>query len=88
VQPNPFRQQTAIEYRLPVDRDPSSISAGVFDAAGHAIRALVPEARDAGWGVLRWDGRDASGTATPAGIYFCRLKAGALISTRAILRVR
>lgn len=88
VQPNPFRQGTAIEYCLPADTDPSSLSAGIFDAAGHAIRALVPEARDAGRGVLRWDGRDAGGARMPAGIYFCRLKAGSVISTRAILRVR
>lgn len=88
AQPNPFRHETVITYRGPGSGAPASLSASIFDAAGHAIRALVPEARDAGGGVLRWDGCDARGTRMPAGVYFCRLRAGAVSSTRALLRVR
>jgi len=45
----------------------------IYDARGRRVRTLSLAARSAERAVASWDGRDASGRATPAGVYFAAL---------------
>jgi hypothetical protein len=48
------------------------LAAGRFGAGNHA---------------LSWDGRDDGGRAVAAGVYWARLRSGAIIATRKIVRL-
>ncbi len=78
--PNPFNPTTSVEYYLP-ERQRVRIS--VFDASGRMAAVLVDGVQSAGDHVARWQ---ASGFAS--GIYFCRLEAGDVVSTKKIVLLR
>jgi hypothetical protein len=69
--PNPFAERTALRFGLAawgrVDLD-------IYDVSGRLVRHLVGETRPAGEYRATWDGRDDSGGAAPAGVYFSRLE--------------
>ena len=71
--PNPFNPSTTIRYALP---EASPVRLTVYNALGQEVRVLVNEAQGPGFHSARWDGRDASGRAAAAGVYFYRLEAG------------
>lgn len=55
---------------------PASVRARVMSAQGKSLREIEPaSSRQAGMHSLQWDGRDASGTALPAGAYLIELSA-------------
>lgn len=56
----------------------------VYDLGGRAVRLLEDGWQEAGARSLAWDGRDATGAATPAGLYFIRAETQ---GQRATLRV-
>jgi predicted outer membrane repeat protein len=84
--PNPFRAATVIPYALP-DRVPDDATLEILDCAGRCVRTLRC-ARQAGSGQVAWDGRDASGAPVAAGVYQARLRAGAWVASRPLLRIR
>jgi hypothetical protein len=78
ARPNPCRGDLEVSYSLPREE---RVSLVVYNAAGQAVRTLAEGVMPAGVHRLRWAGK-------AAGIYFLRLKAGSVISTRRILLVR
>ncbi len=85
VQPNPFT--TAAEVSLSL-KQAGGVTLQVFGLSGRRIRNEDLGRRAAGAHVVSWDGRDDSGEAVPAGIYFVRVLAGADRDERKIVRVR
>jgi hypothetical protein len=78
--PNPFNPTMSVEYYLP-ERQRVKIS--VFDASGRMAAVLVDGVQSAGDHVARWQ---ASGFSS--GIYFCRLEAAGVVSTKKIVLLR
>jgi hypothetical protein len=78
--PNPFNPVTSVEYYLP-ERQRVRIS--VFDASGRVVAVLADGVQSAGDHVARWR---ADGFAS--GVYFCRLEAGGVVSTKKIVLLR
>jgi hypothetical protein len=79
VAPNPVTGSAVIRYALPAL--PAAGGKGpvarIYDASGRLVRSLTPataEARDNN--TMVWDGRLASGSEAPPGIYFLRLAYG------------
>lgn len=73
--PNPFNPMTTIRFELPSER---RVDLKVFDASGRMVRELLRGVMyPAGRHSVEWDGRDESGRIASAGVYFCRLSAGA-----------
>jgi len=68
--PNPFGDQTRIDYALP---NGGRVSLAVHDLRGAIIASLADGVVAAGRWSAVWDGRDANGRRVPAGIYFARL---------------
>lgn len=56
----------------------------VYDLGGRVVRTLADGWQEAGALAVAWDGRDAAGTETPAGLYFIRAEAQ---GNRATLRL-
>ena len=59
-----------VRFALP-SRGPVALE--VFDVAGRRVRSLASGPFEAGEHAIGWDGRDADGHATAAGVYFVRL---------------
>ena len=84
VAPNPFSGRTTIRFDVPVK---SRVSLEVFDVSGRLVRTLEKGWMDAGRKGVTWDGRNASGRTTGAGVYFVRLEADDFRATRKVLRL-
>jgi len=78
---NPFRGGVALAYRLE-GSGPGRLR--VYDLAGRQEKSYAVT----GSGLLRWDGRDASGHLVPGGFYFFRLEQGPHSVTCKALLVR
>lgn len=83
--PNPFNPSTSIRFILPV---PGRVDVSIFDVSGRIIAVLASGFRPAGPHTVRWNGLDDSGAAVPAGVYFCRMNAGAFSETRKLTLVK
>ena len=82
VAPNPVSGEIVLRYTLPAA---GRVRLAVYDVAGRFIASPVDALEVEGRHVVRWDGRDARGSAMPAGTYFARFsfsaKAFAVISS-------
>jgi hypothetical protein len=87
VRPNPTRQGVEIVFGV-VSGDEGAASLTVFDVSGRRIATLVDGMIEPGWTEIRWDGRDANGVKTVAGVYFLRLTVGERVDRRKIVKVR
>jgi hypothetical protein len=78
--PNPFNGGTTIRYMLPRQTD---VRVTVFDALGRQMVSLVQGKQAAGHHQVFFDG-----SALPSGMYFCRIQAGGLVQTKALLLLK
>ena len=83
--PNPFGSSTHVVFALP---EASEVELTIYDAAGRRVRTLANTGFPAGRHTVTWDGRDDGGRLTAGGIYFYRLRAGAFVETRRMVRLR
>ena len=67
--PNPSRGDVSFSLALTAD---ARAQVAVFDAQGRRVRMLHDGALAAGRHDFQWDGRDAAGRTTRAGVYFMR----------------
>ena len=86
VEPGALREEFALRAIKP---NPFQTDLEVAFTLGREVRAVARGQRlEAGPQSLRWDGRDASGRETGAGLYFVRLKTERATWTRTVARVR
>jgi hypothetical protein len=71
--PNPFARRTSV--RLAVPRAATG-AVRVFDIQGKEVRTLAEGVFQPGERTIEWDGRDASGGLTAAGLYFVSAQVG------------
>ena len=69
--PNPAHRRTLIRFRTGSD---GPIDLAIYSSDGRRVRTLLHGDRAAGTDVLRWDGVDERGEASPAGVYFVKLE--------------
>ncbi|HVP14201.1 MAG TPA: FlgD immunoglobulin-like domain containing protein, partial [Terriglobales bacterium] len=75
LRPNPSRIMQ-LAFSLPAACE---AELSIFDVAGHRVRTLASGRFAPGAYARTWDGRDGRGKPAPAGVYFCRLRAGSTI---------
>jgi outer membrane protein assembly factor BamB len=80
--PNPFNMKTAIEYQVP---EACLVTIHVYNIQGDLIASIVNGFFQAGNYRIDWDGRTASGTTVPSGLYIYCMKAGETVSVREML---
>ncbi len=88
--PNPFSSQTTVPFALP---KPSHVSVEIYNLRGQMMRQIVHEAKESGYHVVNWDGRDDSGRRAGNGVYVCRMIARpsdgkAFVKSRRIVLVK
>jgi outer membrane protein assembly factor BamB len=84
IAPNPTSGSVGVRYAVG-SRGRATLA--VYDIDGREVCALVDDILDAGVHYVRWNGRDEHGRVAPAGVYFCRLRAGEFAATRKLLKV-
>lgn len=72
IAPNPATRGTSTRIQFTLPRA-ASVRLDIFDARGARVRRIAVETLPAGAASLGWDGRDARGRPTPAGLYFVAL---------------
>ncbi len=82
--PNPFRSTTDIAFTLPRTGHPQAV---VVDLLGRTVCNFRFGERPAGIVHERWNGRDDQGRSVPPGLYFIRLRDGALNWQGKVLRL-
>ena len=65
--PNPFNPTTVIEFQINYGAYAELV---IYDVGGGQIRELLNRKVDAGIHVVRWDGKNDSGSYVSSGIYF------------------
>ena len=88
--PNPFNQETWIPFQL---HAPARVRLTVHDVRGALVREIDLGYRPAGryrttGRASRWDGRGQRGEPLGSGVYFARLKAGAIVQMRKMLLLK
>lgn len=83
--PNPFNSGTVISYDLPTTSD---IDLSIFNILGQRVRTLHVDRQRAGRHYYDWDGTSNSGKEAASGIYFYRLSANNVISTKKMILLR
>ena len=84
--PNPFVGDTMIRYDIGSVTGPVMLD--VVDVGGRLVRSLASKPLSIGRYELTWDGTDESGRRVASGVYFCRLRAGAVSETNSIVLIR
>jgi hypothetical protein len=85
--PNPFNPQTVIPYTVPTG-PPLDVRLTIYDAAGHLIRVLVNETRNAGSYHVTWRGDNDQGVTVSSGVYYGVLRAGEKRLTRKLVLLK
>ena len=78
--PNPFNSSTLISYQLP---RAGRVKLAIFNVAGQLVEILVDGMRPAGYHSVCWQAKDLS-----AGVYFCRIEAGAYYAMKKLLYLK
>jgi hypothetical protein len=74
--PNPFSNNTLIEYQILSRRSSVSVGVEVYNNRGQLVRTLVSEDKTNGNYLTYWNGRNDNGQPASAGCYFCCLRVG------------
>jgi hypothetical protein len=82
--PNPFAGATSFRYAA---ERPVRVTAAIYDVSGREIRPLADRML-LGTGTLTWDGRTASGSPAPSGLYFLRVTTAHQAHVRRVALVR
>ena len=80
--PNPSTPVYRFSWSLP---ERERVEATIFDVAGRRLRLLFSGSAGPGEVRLTWDRRDSTERLVPAGIYFLKVKAGALAQVKKLL---
>lgn len=83
--PNPAAARARIPYSI---ADPGPVTLRLLDTQGREVRELVRGEVAAGSHEAIWDGRDGSGRAVPAGVYFYELAAAGKRLSRRVVRLQ
>jgi hypothetical protein len=70
--PNPFRDNTRIEFYVP---GKENVNLSVYNTNGQQIRVLTDKTLKSGWHTISWDGRNELGQPAAGGLYVARLTA-------------
>jgi hypothetical protein len=70
--PNPFNEQTRIDFDLP---EAGAAVIRIYDTAGRLVRTIGRDRAQKGLNSVEWDASDDAGHRVPSGVYFCRLEA-------------
>jgi hypothetical protein len=83
--PNPFTEQTSIEYAVPGQ---TNVTLTVYDVMGRRVATLVDGPKPGGTYTASWNGRSDNGRDLASGVYLIHLQAGNQTTTHRMSLVR
>ncbi|HSG99426.1 MAG TPA: T9SS type A sorting domain-containing protein [candidate division Zixibacteria bacterium] len=83
--PNPFNPSTQISFAL---ANPGVVRLTVYNLLGQVVTTLVDREFRAGTHTVRWNGRDAHGSAVSSGVYLYRFEADGVVANRKMMLVK
>jgi flagellar hook assembly protein FlgD len=83
--PNPFNLETQFSLSLPAE---SQVSFVVYNVAGQKVKTLVDNQMSAGTHTITWDGTNESGNVVSSGIYFYKVVAGDIVTTKKMILMK
>jgi hypothetical protein len=83
--PNPFNPSVTIPFVL---AGPQRVRLTVFDSAGRRVKVIADRSFSEGSHRVTWTGMDHAGRPASSGIYFIRLEAGGISSSKKVALVR
>ncbi len=84
--PNPFNSQSVIKYGL--DKQYNNVQLQIFNVRGQEVFRKFNLNTNAGYHVVRWDGKNNQGLPIATGIYLVRMRADNNVSTIRITLIR
>ncbi len=85
IYPNPFRENTKIEFDLP---SPDDIVINIYNIRGQQVKTLAAGKMCAGTIQLTWNGLDDNGKSTASGVYFCKVDKPGYSNTKKMMKVK
>ena len=70
--PNPFNQETSIQYSIDKDNHPFEIA--IYNIKGQKVKSLYSGKSKAGRYTTLWNGSNDNGDYVSSGIYYCRMQ--------------
>jgi serine protease len=83
--PNPFNLETQFTLSLPAE---SKVSFVIYNVAGQKVKTLVDGYMNAGTHTLIWDGTNEYGNVVSSGIYFYKVVAGDIVTTKKMILMK
>ena len=83
--PNPFNPTTTIRYQIPQSEP---VKLDIYNVRGQLVRALIRQQQNAGYHVVKWDGRNDQGNLVSSGLYFYKIQAGSFSQTRRMMLLK
>ncbi|MCH7879519.1 MAG: T9SS type A sorting domain-containing protein, partial [candidate division Zixibacteria bacterium] len=83
--PNPFNPTTTISYSLPHD---AVVTVTVYNTLGETVRLFTEGMKPAGRHSVTWDSKGQRGKHVASGVYFYKVQAGELVSSRKMLLLK
>jgi len=84
IYPNPFSNQTNIEYVLP---EKENVVAKIYNSQGRLLKILINKEMPSGKHQLKWNGCNSNGVRLRATYYFLKISAGTSTATRKLILV-
>ncbi|MCY4545884.1 MAG: S8 family serine peptidase [Gemmatimonadetes bacterium] len=83
--PNPFANSTDLRFEL---TEPARVTLTIYNLLGRRVRILTDRMYGPGRYARTWNGRDDDGRASPSGVYFYHMAAGAVEDRGKMLLLR
>jgi len=83
--PNPFNLETQFSLSLPAE---SKVSFVIYNIAGQRVKTLVNDQMSAGTHTINWDGTNENGNVVSSGIYFYKVVAGDIVTTKKMILMK
>jgi hypothetical protein len=83
--PNPLAEGSALAFDI---AKPGRVAVRIYDVRGALVASVTDADYPAGTTTLWWNGRDASGTRVPCGVYFARMENAGQSYERKLVVVR
>jgi hypothetical protein len=83
--PNPFNPTTTLTFDV---ARAGNVTIQIYDVSGRLIATMLNAPKAIGRHQVEWNGKDASGSSMPSGIYFYRMKTAGYEATKKMILIR
>lgn len=83
--PNPFNLSTSIEFTL---NSKSDVVLAIYNSIGRKVKSIIDKTLPAGSFTVEWNGTNDAGDIVSSGIYFYKIEAGQISTSRSMVLLK